>query len=81
MSAPKKPKTNEEILKEALGEIRYKLNGSVTNSQLVWAMKEAVSQERSRILGLMQEEINQWSFINESSKEAIESIKTKIKQG
>lgn len=30
----------EEILKEALGPMRYNLNGPVTNAQLIWAMHE-----------------------------------------
>lgn len=33
-------KTSEDFLKEALGEIRYKQNGIITNSQLKWAMEE-----------------------------------------
>jgi hypothetical protein len=33
-------KESEDILKEALGEIRYSLNGEITNSQLKWAMEE-----------------------------------------
>lgn len=33
-------KTPEDILKDALGEIRYKLNGTVTNAQLKWALEE-----------------------------------------
>jgi len=33
-------KSPEDILKEALGEIRYKLNGTVTNAQLKWALEE-----------------------------------------
>jgi hypothetical protein len=34
-----KIKSSEVILKEALGEMRYKLNGTVTNAQLLWAME------------------------------------------
>ena len=37
-------KTKEEILKESLGEIRYKLNGLTTNKQIEWAMDEYASQ-------------------------------------
>lgn len=33
-------KTAEDFLKEAIGEIRYALDGSVTKAQLKWAMEE-----------------------------------------
>lgn len=37
-------KTEEEILKECLGETRYKLNGTVTNKQLIYAMQLFATQ-------------------------------------
>lgn len=33
-------KTEEDFLKEAIGEIRYALDGSVTKAELKWAMEE-----------------------------------------
>lgn len=43
-------KTKEEILKESLGEIRYKLNGLTTNKQIEWAMEEYASQFQQETL-------------------------------
>lgn len=83
INTTKKPKSNEDILENIFGKSIEELyeNTMYPIDEIKLSMKEAVSQERSRILGLIQEEINQWSFIDESSKEAIGSIKTKIEQG
>ncbi len=37
-------KAPEEILKEAIGEARFKLEGSIMKSQIMWAMKEYAAE-------------------------------------
>ncbi len=49
-------KTSKDVLKESIGELRYNLNGSVTNSQIELAIDEYAKELQQEIERLKQRE-------------------------
>lgn len=58
----------EDVLKEAFGEIRFNLNGTVTNGQIIWAMETFAAPYISECERLRKE-------MEEMKNRAIESVR------